>query len=387
MSTTLRPARARPAKAPGTRKSPDDGARLTLVNSDLAPVTVASDRAVMRWLVACITAVSLAVAVGGITRLTESGLSITEWKPVSGVLPPLTAAEWHEAYARYLAIPEAQTVHLGITLDAFQKLFWWEWTHRMLARTVGLVLAVPFFVLLLRRQIRPGMRLRLMNLPLLAALQGGMGWYMVQSGLSGRTSVSPYRLVAHLAVALVIFAIAVWTASELRRPTGQQNSSGGERAASPAPVLAAPVLAAFAFLAMLSGGFVAGLDAGHVFNTFPLMEGRLIPVGYDAISGWRNAFENPIAAQLHHRGLAFLTAMMVWFTCSLAYARSWPVDVRRGLLIASLVAAFQVTLGIATLLLSVPIPVAVLHQVTALALFAVLLTVAQRGFNIRSSQA
>jgi cytochrome c oxidase assembly protein subunit 15 len=150
-------------------------------------------------------AVTLAVAVGGITRLTESGLSITQWKPLSGVLPPLRGAEWAEAYRRYLATPEAQTVHQGITMSAFKGLYWWEWTHRMLARGVGLVLAIPFFVLLMRRQIRPGMRLRLANLPLLAAMQGGMGWYMVQSGLSGRSSVSPYRLVAHLAIALVIF--------------------------------------------------------------------------------------------------------------------------------------------------------------------------------------
>lgn len=372
MSTTVRPARVPPARA-HPRPTATEAAPLTIVASDAAPVTVDADRAVVRWLIACAIAVALAVAVGGITRLTESGLSITEWKPVSGVFPPLTSSAWQDAYARYLAIPEAQTVHRGITLDAFQKLFWWEWTHRMLARTVGLVLAVPFFVLLLRRRIRPGMRLRLMNLPLLAALQGGMGWYMVQSGLSGRTSVSPYRLVAHLGVALVIFAIAVWTASELSSSPRRQASLGRGGAVT------IPLLAAAAFLVMLSGGFVAGLDAGRVFNTFPLMEGRLIPIGYGAIDGWRNAFENPIAAQFHHRVVAILTAIMVWSTCAVALARSWPRYARRNLMIASLVAGCQVALGIATLLSRVPIALAVLHQVTALALLAVLLAAAQQS--------
>jgi cytochrome c oxidase assembly protein subunit 15 len=351
------------------------------VVSDAAPVSTAADRAVIRWLVASAVAVTLAVAVGGITRLTESGLSITQWKPVSGILPPLSASDWNDAYARYLAIPEAQTVHRGITLASCQQLYWWEWAHRMLARGVGLVLAVPFFVLLLRRRIRPRMRLRLMNLPLLAALQGGMGWYMVQSGLSGRTSVSPYRLVAHLAVALVIFAIAVWTATELTQSAKQEKSSGRALSAT----MATPVLAALAFLTMLSGGFVAGLDAGRIFNTFPLMEGRLIPVGYDAIAGWRNVFENPIAAQLHHRCLAILTALMVWVVSAAALTRSWPGVVRRGLAVASLIVACQVALGIATLLLAVPITLAVLHQVTALALFATLLVVAQRGLIARES--
>ena len=381
MSTTLRPTRTSPTRARRPQTSEDAG--VTLVTSDVAPVSPVADRAVVRWLLASAVAVALAVAVGGITRLTESGLSITEWRPVSGVLPPLSPSAWNDAYVRYLAIPEAQTVHRGITLASFQKLFWWEWTHRMLARGVGVVLAVPFFILLLRRQIRPGMRLRLMNLPLLAALQGGMGWYMVQSGLSGRTSVSPYRLVAHLAVALVIFAIAVWTASELRTPTGEEDSSGRTRTAT----IASAVLAAFAFTAMLSGGFVAGLDAGRIFNTFPLMEGRLIPFGYGAIAGWRNAFENPIAAQLHHRGLALLTAIMVCATCAYALARRWPADVRRGLVIAAIIAAGQVTLGIATLLLSVPIALAVLHQMAALALFAALLAVWQRSIMHEPSAA
>lgn len=371
MSTTLRPHRSRPARV-RSATMPDD-ARLTLARVDALPVSPADDRAVWRWLLACAVAVALAVAVGGITRLTESGLSITEWKPVSGILPPLSAAQWSDAYARYLAIPEAQTVHQGITIAEFKGLFWWEWTHRMLARGVGLVLAVPFFVLLLRRQIRPDMRLRLMNLPLLAALQGVMGWYMVQSGLAGRTSVSPYRLVAHLAIALVIFAIAIWSAAEVSR---RQSS----RDAVPAvPRYLLPSLAALVCLTILSGGFVAGLDAGRIFNTFPLMEGRLIPVGYQALDGWRNAFENPVAAQLHHRFLAIGTTVLVLVTCVVAFARSWPQPLQEGLLVAAAVVLAQLALGIGTLLLAVPIPMAVLHQLTALVLLAVLLVISQRA--------
>lgn len=371
MSTTLAPL------PPGPRspiRSNQSLRRQAVAEKDDAPVTAAADRAVVRWLVACALAVTLAVAVGGITRLTESGLSITQWQPLSGVFPPVGGAEWADAYQRYLATPEAQTVHKGITLSAFKGLYWWEWTHRMLARGVGLVLAIPFFVLLMRRQIRSGMRLRLANLPLLAAMQGGMGWYMVQSGLSGRSSVSPYRLVAHLAIALVIFGVAVWTASELRQPRELIGAIHVRKSRLGLPVLLS--LAALVFTTMLSGGFVAGLDAGKIFNTFPLMEGRLIPAGYGALESWRNAFENPVAAQLHHRILALGTAALVWMTWLIAVTRAWPRGLQRRLSAAAVIAVIQVGLGVATVLLAVPLTVAVLHQLGAMALLAVLLAAA-----------
>ena len=177
-----------------------------------------SDAAVRRWLLATALAVAATVAVGGGTRLTESGLSITEWKPVTGVLPPVTEAAWTHAYERYLEIPEAQTVHAGITLPQFKALYWWEWGHRLVARLVGLVAALPFFVLWWRGRIRRSLVSRLALLPALVAAQGALGWYMVSSGLAVRTSVSQYRLVAHLSLALVILAIAVWTAGSLSRP-------------------------------------------------------------------------------------------------------------------------------------------------------------------------
>lgn len=336
----------------------------------------AADRAVVRWLVATALAVVAAIAIGGITRLTESGLSITEWKPVSGVLPPLTSADWSEAYQKYLQIPEAQTVHQGITLDQFKGLFWWEWAHRLIARGVGFVIAVPFFVLLLRRRIRPGLRLRLANLPLLTALQGGMGWYMVQSGLTDRTDVSAYRLVAHLGLALVIFAIAVWTASALGRSARHPGDEHAAHPASRGQRTAVDALLALTLVTILSGGFVAGLDAGHIFNTFPLMGGRVVPPGYGEIAGWRNLFENPIAVQFHHRLLAVVTACAAWAIWGAAARAAWAPRLRQRLRLAGIAALIQLALGITTLLLAVPISIAVAHQLGAVALFTAALLAA-----------
>jgi cytochrome c oxidase assembly protein subunit 15 len=228
---------------------------------------------------------------------------------------------------------------------------------------VGLVIALPFFVLLARGHIRVEHQLRLANLPLLVAAQGALGWYMVQSGLSGRTSVSPYRLVAHLGLALVIFLIAVWTALDLR-----SSSRAGERRAL--------VVAGLAVLTILSGGFVAGLDAGHIYNTFPLMGAGVVPPGYWQLDPWwRNLFENPAAAQFNHRVLATATAVTTWL--------SWwrqRHDVTGGdrWHVVATVAALQFGLGIGTLLLAVPIPLAALHQLGAVALLTAALW-ASRG--------
>lgn len=325
----------------------------------------AADRAVRRWLLATVLAVTATIGVGGGTRLTESGLSITEWKPVTGVLPPWGAAGWEEAYQRYLLIPEAQTVHAGITLPQFKALFWWEWAHRLVARLAGLVIAAPFFLLWWRGRIRRPHLPRLALLPALVAAQGGLGWYMVTSGLEVRTSVSPYRLVAHLAMALLILAIALQVAVRLGRT--EPPPAGARRIAGP--------LAALAVVTMLSGGFVAGLDAGRIFNEFPLMGGRVVPLGYWAMDGWRNLFENPIAAQFNHRLLALATALCVWWAW-LRAERSWPAGARRGMRVAAAVAVVQVGLGIATLLLAVPVSLGVAHQLGAVALFATLLVVA-----------
>lgn len=334
-------------------------------------MTSAADDAVRRWLIASAAAVVLAVAIGGITRLTESGLSITEWRPVSGILPPLSGTEWDDAYRRYLAIPEAKTVHRGITLDQFRRLYWWEWVHRLLARLVGLILAVPYFVLLARGRLRPGHRGRLLLLPVLAAAQGILGWYMVQSGLETRLDVSPYRLTAHLGLAVGIYVICIGTVLELRPGGG----SGGKTPRFLRRGLAAAV--GLTIITLLSGGFVAGLDAGRVYNTFPLMGGQIVPPGY-LLPGaaWRNAFENPAAAQFHHRVLALGTGVL-WLALALASRRPRvPVQLRRAAAACAATVFLQIGLGITTLLLRVPIVLGVLHQVTGLAVLAVALMAA-----------
>jgi len=334
-------------------------------------MTARSDLRVRRWLLVSAAAVVLAVAIGGITRLTESGLSITEWRPVSGVLPPSSAAEWAAAYQSYLAIPEAQTVHRGITLGEFQALFWWEWVHRLLARLVGLVLAAPYFLLLARGEIRARHRWRLLLLPVLALAQGALGWYMVKSGLAVRQDVSPYRLTAHLGMALVIYVVCVWTAMEL---TPQTSAHGVTPRSLRLGIIVALCLS---IITMLSGGFVAGLDAGRVYNTFPLMGGQVVPPGYLLPgAGWRNAFENPAAAQFHHRVLALTTATLLLILAALGRRSAVPAVVRRVTTFGGVVVLVQVGLGIATLLLRVPVTLGVLHQVTALAVMTAMLVAA-----------
>jgi cytochrome c oxidase assembly protein subunit 15 len=324
------------------------------------------DRALRAWLIAAAISVALTIAVGGATRLTESGLSITEWKPVSGVLPPMSARAWQQAYEQYQLIPEAHTVHAGITLGQFQNLYWWEWAHRLAGRLVGIVVALPFLFFWRRGWISSALFPRLLSLPLLVGAQGALGWYMVRSGLADRTSVSPYRLVAHLALALLIFGIAVWTAGALGR-------SGEERLRAPGTVRTIlVVLTAAVVLTMMSGGFVAGLDAGRIFNEFPLMGGQLVPVGYNAGTGLRNLFENPIAAQFNHRVLAMLLALSIWGVWMVS-ERRWSANLRRWMRLAAVVAIIQVGLGIATLLLAAPVGVAMAHQLGAVALLTALL--------------
>ena len=325
-----------------------------------------SDRVLRTWLIATAISVVVALIVGGATRLTESGLSITEWKPVTGVLPPISADSWQQAYQQYQQIPEAQTVHAGITLAQFKALYWWEWAHRLAGRLVGLVVLIPFLWFWRRGVIPRELFPRLTSLPLLVGAQGALGWYMVSSGLAERTSVSPYRLVAHLSLALLIFAIAVWTAAEL----GRSDNVGAPASRSVRRVISGLTVAAI--LTIMSGGFVAGLDAGRIFNEFPLMGGEIVPAGYAAGQGIRNWFENPIAAQFNHRWAAILLALSIWVVWIVA-ERRWPPHLRRWMRLAAVAALVQAALGIATLLLGAPVLVAMLHQLGAVGLLTVLL--------------
>ena len=316
------------------------------------------------WLLACAAMIAVMVVLGGITRLTESGLSITEWDPVTGVLPPLGHAAWQAEFARYREIPQFRAIHAWMTLADFKRIFFWEWLHRLWGRLIGFVFLLPFLWFLMRRRIGAALWPRLALIFALGAAQGLLGWVMVESGLAGRIEVSQYRLVAHLALALVIYAAILWTALGLLAPP----PSG-----PPHPALrrAAAALAGLVFLTILAGGFVAGTRAGFIDNTFPLMEGRFVPPGYAAlVPFWRNWFETVPAVQFDHRLLAEATLLAVIAFGLAARRADLPATARRTVHAVLAAALLQVALGIATLLLVVPVPLGVAHQAGALLLFS-----------------
>ena len=323
-------------------------------------------RPVGLWLAIWAAMVLLTVVLGGITRLTESGLSITEWRPVSGILPPLSAADWEAEFSRYRQIPEYRLQNAAITLAGFKRIYLVEYVHRLWARLVGLAFAVPFLVFLARRMLDGPLARRLALLLALLALQGAMGWYMVRSGLTLRTDVSQYRLAAHLGLALVIYVITVWTAADLLGGGRSDGRTGGQ-AQSPNAALRwwLSGFTVYVFLTILSGAFVAGLDAGKAWNTFPLMGGRVVPPGYGALAPWYlNLFENPVAVQFHHRllGIGVLLGAIALAAVGL---RSAPPFTRRALAALVLLAVAQAGLGVTTLLLAAPVGVAALHQAGA----------------------
>jgi cytochrome c oxidase assembly protein subunit 15 len=331
-----------------------------------SPASLLERRRAGRWLAAWVAMVFLIFPIGAATRLTESGLSITEWKPVSGIMPPLGEADWQAEFAKYQRIPEYQQLKRGMTLGEFKRIFLWEFAHRVWARLVGLALFVGLAVFLVRRQLDARVRGRLAGIVVLIGLQGAMGWFMVQSGLSVRTDVSQYRLAAHLSLALLVYVLGVWTAADLLRaePEAAPDVAGLRRGAL--------ALAGLTFFTAVAGAFVAGLDAGRAYNTFPLMGGRLVPDGYLQLAPWwRNLFEHIPAVQFNHRVLGIVTvaaALALWWR-----ARRAPVP-RAGarlVTLAALVAALQVALGVATLLLAVPTALGVLHQAGAVALLTV----------------
>ena len=339
---------------------------------------VAAPRAVAAWLFFCCALVLAMVVVGGVTRLTRSGLSITEWQPIVGALPPMSDAQWQDAFAKYMATPEYRKINLGMTIDAFKGIFWWEYVHRLLGRLIGAAFALPLIVFVARRQVPPGFAGRLAVIFLLGGLQGAMGWYMVQSGLVDDPHVSQFRLVAHLGFAFLIFGAMFWVGLSLLFTRGT--------AADAAPLRRfAYALAALIFLMALTGGFVAGIHAGLAFNTFPLMNGRLVPADLWALEPWwRNFFWNMATVQFDHRLIAWTLAIAVpllWWrlgsaAAAAATAASMPrrVHVARHLVLAML--AIQIALGISTLLLVVPLPLAAAHQTGALLLFAAALNLA-----------
>jgi heme a synthase len=337
----------------------------SLILSESKPRATSSDRAIALWLFACCAMILLMVVIGGITRLTESGLSITEWQPVTGVLPPLNEAQWTAEFEKYKAIPQYRTIHADMTLGEFKYIFFWEYLHRLWGRLIGLAFAVPFAYFLVRGRVSRRLAPRLAMLFVLGGLQGALGWYMVESGLSERIEVSQYRLAAHLAAAALIYAAILWVAldlvwpeREVARDLRQRRLRGG-----------IGVVLAFVSLTLVAGAFVAGLRAGSIYNTFPLMGDRLVPAEYAALSPfWRNWFENPAAVQFNHRLLAEITVGEVAGLWLLSLRVGLPLRARAAMNGLFAIALLQLALGISTLLLVVPLPLAVAHQAGAMLL-------------------
>lgn len=327
-----------------------------------------SGNGVAWWLLTCAGMVFVMVILGGLTRLTGSGLSMMEWQPLS-LLPPLNDQDWLAWFERYQAIPQFHNLNPDMTLAGFKGIFWLEYLHRLWGRLIGAVFLLPFLWFLWRGDIGRRLARRLAGVFVLGGLQGGMGWYMVASGFTQDIAVSQYRLAAHLGFALVIYGALLWTAFDLlaRRPHARFPE-------------AAPLrrhvwgLLGLAGLVMLSGAFVAGLDAGMIYNSFPLMGGQVLPPDFMAMSPiWHNFFENMATVQFTHRWLGItlmLAILIVWY-------RGRPLMMPpRAVLAFNLVplaALLQVSLGVATLLLVVPVAVAAAHQAGALTLLTVLL--------------
>ena len=315
-------------------------------------------KAIERWLYVCCALVFAMVLLGGITRLTESGLSIVHWRPITGWLPPLSDADWAALFDAYRESPEFRKLNFWMGIDDFKTIFWLEYLHRLLGRIIGMVYLLPFLWFVLRYRlpgnIVSGLTGRLTFLFILGGLQGALGWYMVKSGLVDQPSVSQYRLAAHLGLAVIIYGAMLYTAVGLRAATG------------PAGIRGARSLTLLIFMTMPWGAFVSGLDGGAVFNTFPLMDGHLIPPGALSVSPWwLNLFENIGAVQFLHRLLALVTlvaALWLWWTHR--HVRS------RALSLIALFAVFQFCLGIATILSGAAIYIAWAHQAGAMVLFS-----------------
>ena len=320
---------------------------------------------VRAWLAFVAIMVFAMVIVGGATRLTDSGLSITEWQPLLGAIPPLNEADWLEALEKYRQIPEYQLINKGMSLEEFKFIYWWEWGHRFLGRTIGLAFFVPFVFFWATGRLERSQVPRLAGLFILGGLQGALGWYMVMSGLVERTDVSQYRLSAHLTLATVIFAALVWTAlgyGTQRRPAAWTVPLG-----TGALVVVALIIGQTAL-----GGFVAGLDAGMAYNTWPLMDGKVIPSGLMVMEpAWRNFFENALTVQFQHRMAAYLiTAVVIWQAARAMSEKSQP-EIRVTGIVMILAVLAQVGLGIWTVLAQVPISLGLLHQGGALVLLAI----------------
>ncbi|MGJ4944470.1 COX15/CtaA family protein [Bradyrhizobium sp. HKCCYLS1011] len=328
----------------------------------MATVSRTQDLAAIRlWLIIVAGLIALMVLVGGATRLTESGLSIVEWKPVTGTLPPLTEQAWTDAFEGYKAIPQYQQMNAGMTLSEFKTIFWWEWSHRLLGRVIGMVYLLPFLWFLWRGAVWGPLGRRLWLIFGLGALQGAVGWWMVASGLVERTEVSQVRLATHLVLALLIYAAIVWTLRRLR--------PGAESEAPARLRRTANLLVVVTFVQLYFGALVAGLRAGRIYNTWPLIDGSFIPDGaslWFESPWWRNLFDNRLTVQFEHRMTAYALLLLAAFHAfDMMRAGAGRAAIRGAHRLLAAVLA-QAVLGIATLLMVVPIHLALTHQAVAI---------------------
>ena len=331
--------------------------RVARTNCNLRPVAI--------WLLICCALVFAIVVIGGVTRLTRSGLSIVEWQPIAGTIPPLSVADWQEAFGKYQQTPEFAKVNHAMTLDEFKQIFWWEYIHRLLGRVIGAAFLLPFLWFAIRGKITGSLAWKLTGIFVLGGLQGAMGWYMVKSGLIDDPRVSQYRLTAHLGLAFVIFAAMFWLALDLLFPRDDVSRvSWSLRRAGTA-------LVALVFVMVLSGGLVAGIHAGHAYNTFPLMHGHVVPPEIFMLSPvWKNFFENMATVQFNHRLIAWALAIMVPLFWMASRRIGLPQRARLAVNLFLAMLVVQIALGISTLLLVVPTPLAAMHQAGAMLLFA-----------------
>jgi cytochrome c oxidase assembly protein subunit 15 len=324
------------------------------------------------WLFVCCALIFSMVVLGGVTRLTGSGLSMVDWKPVTGIIPPLDEQAWQKEFSRYQQSPEYQNINIDMDLEGFKKIYWFEFAHRVLGRTIGLVFLVPFLYFLVRRKLDRSLVPKLAIMFALGGLQGLLGWYMVKSGLVDNPHVSQYRLTAHLVAAVAIYSYIFWVALGLLY----------EKSNPPAPEKNIPlnrfglIVAVLVFITLVSGGFVAGTRAGHAYNTFPLMGGQWIPAGIVMLDpAYRNFFDNIATVQFDHRILAFITLLTILGFWVYTIRASSSRHIRLGAHLLILMAILQVAMGIGTLLLHVPVTLAAAHQAGALTLFTIVLFV------------
>ena len=332
----------------------------------VSPLAPAPTRQIALWLLICCALIFAMVVLGGVTRLTRSGLSMVQWDPIMGVIPPLSEAQWEETFAKYRQFPEYQKINRGMSLQQFKSIFWVEYAHRLLGRSIGVVFLLPFLYFLIRRMLPRTLIPKLITMFVLGGLQGLLGWFMVKSGLVDHPHVSPYRLTAHLAMAVLIYGYILWVALGLLFASAENDVPTNR------PVRRLGLAVTVTVCVMIfSGGFVAGTKAGFAFNTFPLMNGRLIPEGVLAMKPvWSNFFENIATVQLDHRLIAYVLCLMIpfyWYCVQQADV-STRTRVVAHVLFATL--ALQICLGIATLLLVVPVILAAAHQAGALLVFS-----------------